>query len=124
MKYVLVPGGPLKVRGLFGKKMMSLCLSINFIRFKDSCIEERIYYQTNYTKSCMVCDITLKISKDYEWKIIVNGHTVDVPVIADIPEVLNQDNISMLYRFLLKIVVCKGNADFQDILERCIEIKE
>ena len=72
----------------------------------------------------MVCDITLKVSKDYEWKIIVNGHTVDVPVITDIPEVLNQDCISMLYKFLLKIVVCKGNADFSDILERRIEIKE
>ena len=30
----------------------------------------------------------------------------------------------MLYKFLLKIVVCKGNADFSDILERRIEIKE
>ena len=124
LNYVLVPAGPLKVRGIFGKKMMSLCLIINFIRFKDSWIEERIYYQTNYTNSCMVCDITLKITKDYEWKIIVNGHTVDVPVIADIQEVLNQDNISTLYKFLLKIVVCKANTDFADILERHIEIKE
>ena len=48
----------------------------------------------------MVCGITFKISKDYEWKLIANGHTVDGPVIGDIPEVLNQDNISMLYSFL------------------------
>ena len=97
-------------------------LSINFIRLKDSCIEERIYYQPNYTNSCVVCDITLKISK--ECKLIVNDHTVDGTVIADIPEVLHQDNISILYNFLSKIVVCRGNTDFPDILERRIEIKE
>ena len=92
-------------------------LSINFIRLKNSCTEEKIYYQPNYTNSCVVCDITLKISKDYEWKLIVNGHTVDGPVIAYFPEVLNQDNISMLHNFLSKIEVCKGNTDFPDILE-------
>ena len=59
----------------------------------------------------MVCDI-------------VNCHTVDDAVIADIPEILNQDNILVLYNFLSKTVVCKGNTDFPDILERCIEIKE
>ena len=82
------------------KKIDELLLSINFIRLKDSCIEERIYYQPKHTDSCVVCGITFKISKDYEWKLIANGHTVDGPVIGDIPEVLNQDNISMLYSFL------------------------
>ena len=96
-------------------------LSINFIRPKDSCIEERIYYHPNYTNSYV---LTLKISKDYEWKLIANGHTVDGPVIADIPEVLNQDNILMLHNFLSQVVVCKGNTDFPDILERHIIIKE
>ena len=99
-------------------------LNINFIRLKDSCIEENIYYQPKCTNSCVVCDIILKISNDYEWKLIVNGHTVDVPVIADIPEVLNQDNMLVLYNFLSKIVVCKDNTDLSDILERRIEIKE
>ena len=77
-----------------------------------------------YTNSCVVCDIILKISNDYEWKLIVNGHAVDGPVIADILEVLNQDNTLVLYKFLWKIVFCKGNTDFPDILERHIEIKE
>ena len=72
----------------------------------------------------MVCDIVLEINNDYEWKLILNGHTVDGSVIADIPEVLNQDNILVLYNFLSKIVFCKGNTDFPDILERQIEIKE
>ena len=98
-------------------------LNINFIRLKDSCIEERIYYQPKYTNSSMVWDIILKTSNYYEWKLIVNGHTIDGPVIADIP-VLNQDNISVLYNFLSKIVVCIGNTDFPYILERRIEIKE
>ena len=86
-------------------------LNINFIRLKDSWIEQRICYQPKYTNSSMVCDI-------------VNCHTVDDAVIADIPEILNQDNILVLYNFLSKTVVCKGNTDFPDILERCIEIKE
>ena len=72
----------------------------------------------------MVCDIVLEINNDYEWKLILNGHTVDGSVIADIPEVLNQDNILVLYNFLSKILVYKGNTDFADILERRIEIKE
>ena len=72
----------------------------------------------------MVCDIVLEINNDYEWKLILNGHTVDGSVIADIPEVLNQDNILVLYNFLPKILVYKGNTDFADILERRIEIKE
>ena len=72
----------------------------------------------------MVCDIVLEINNHYEWKLILNGHTVDGSVIADIPEVLNQDKILVLYNFLSKIVVYKGNTDFPDILERRIEIKE
>ena len=36
----------------------------------------------------------------------------------------NKDNISVLYNFLSKVVVCIGNTDFPDILERRIEIKE
>ena len=72
----------------------------------------------------MVCDIALKISNDYEWKLIANGHPVDGPVIADIPEVLKQDKILVLYNFLSKMVVSKGNTDFPDTLERRIEIKE
>ena len=72
----------------------------------------------------MVCDIVLKISNDYEWKLIVNGHPVDGPVIAGIPEVLKMDKILVLYTFLSKMVVCKGNTDFPDTLERRIEIKE
>ena len=95
VKYALVPAGSPKVRGLFGKKIVELMLSINFIRLKDSSIEERIYYQPKHTNSCVVRDITLKINNDYEWKLIVNGHTVDSPAIANIPEVLNQDNISI-----------------------------
>ena len=82
---------PSKSKGFFWKNIDELMLSINFIRLKDCCIEERIYYQPKYTNSCVVRDITLKISHDYEWKLIVNCHTVDDPVIADIPEVLNQD---------------------------------
>ena len=72
----------------------------------------------------MVCDIVLKISNDYEWKLIANGHPVDGPVIADIPEVLKQDKILVLYNFLSKMVVSKGSTDFPDTLERRIEIKE
>ena len=98
--------------------------NISFIRLKVSCIEERIYYQPKYTNSCVVCDIVLEINNDYEWKLILNGHTVDGSVIADIPEVLKQDKILVLYNFLSKIVVYKGNTDFPDILERRIEIKE
>ena len=66
----------------------------------------------------------IKKRNDYEWKLIVNGHTVDGPVIADIPEILNQGNILVLNNFLTKIAVCKSNTDYPDILERCIEIKE
>ena len=40
------------------------------------------------------------------------------------PEVLKQDKILVLYNFLSKMVVCKGNTDFPDTLERRIEIKE
>ena len=61
-------------------------LNINFIRLKDSCIEERIYYQPKYTNSSMVWDIMLETRNYYEWKLIVNGHTIDGPVISDIPE--------------------------------------
>ena len=32
--------------------------------------------------------------------LIVNGHTADGVVFVAIPEVLNQDNVSMLYNFL------------------------
>ena len=34
----------------------------------------------------MVWDIILETRNYYEWKLIVNGHTTDGPVIADIPE--------------------------------------
>ena len=61
-------------------------LNINFIRLKDSCIEERIYYQPKYTNSSMVWDIILETRNYYEWKLIVNGHTIDGSVISDIPE--------------------------------------
>ena len=99
-------------------------LSINFIRLKDSCFEKRTCYQPKYTNSCVVCDITLKMSNDYVWKLIVDGHAVEDPVIADIPDVIDQEDITMLCNFLPKIVVCEGNTDFLDILERRIEIKE
>ena len=82
-------------------------LNINFIRLIDSCNEERIYYQPKHSNSCVVCDITLKVSKVYEWKLIVNGHTIDGLVIADIPEVLAQDNMSVQHNFLSKTVVCR-----------------
>ena len=34
-----------KRKGSFWKKIDEIMLNINFIRFKDSCIEEKIYYQ-------------------------------------------------------------------------------
>ena len=36
----------------------------------------------------------------------------------------NKNNILVLYNFLSKVLVCIGNTDFPDILERRIEIKE
>ena len=55
----------------------------------------------------MVYDITLKISKVYEWKLIVNDHTINGLVIADIPEVLARENMAVSYNFFSKIVVCR-----------------
>ena len=81
-------------------------LNVNFIRLKDSFIEERIYYQPKYTNSWVICDIILK-SNDYEWKLIGNGHTVDGPVIADIPEILHQGNILVLNIFYQKLQFAK-----------------
>ena len=54
----------------------------------------------------MICDIILK-SNDYEWKLIGNGHTVDGPVIADIPEILHQGNILVLNIFYQKLQFAK-----------------
>ena len=99
-------------------------LNVNFIRLKDSCIEKRIYYQPKYTNSWVVCEIKKKQwlwveVNSYWWYSWCYG-----PVIADIPEIVNQGNIYVLNNLLSKIVICKGNTAYPIILERCIEIKE
>ena len=99
-------------------------LNINFIRLKDICIEENIYYQPMYTSKCVICDSILKISNDYKWKLIVNGHKFDGSVITDLPEILNQDNISVLYAFFNQKLQFAKVIDFPDILERRNEIKQ
>ena len=86
----------------------------------------KVFLKLFYMKSAVLKAETVKIDKNFVWRIFVYGNIIDknISAFAKIPFVLTDEHYKTLSNKFNKLNICTGNTDFQDVIDNRVNFPD
>ena len=86
----------------------------------------KVFFKPFYMNSAVSTAKTVEIDENCVSRILVYANEIDknIPALAEIPFVLNNENYKTFCNKLNKLNVCTRNTDFQDVIDKRVNFPE
>ena len=118
-------GATSKASGTFYRTLEKELNDVGFIKMKNINVPYRVYYKPVLSNGDVVSQMTLKITKEMEWAIIVQGKEVNISEspFKELSTILRTDNMKLFISVLNSVNICEGNNDFEDLIQKRVMIE-
>lgn len=99
--------------------------SIGFVYIQNNeSSTNRTFCRFNFEGDKIAIDISIAVTKNMNWELFVKNKLVpkSCPIIKEIPTTISDSNLN-LWSKLKDVILCPGNEDFADVLEKKIHLR-